>query len=413
MTRHVVLFVAEAVSLAHVARPVVLADSLDPGEFEVHLASSGQFAFCHADRPWPWHRLESIAPDVFLHRLGGGWPVLRADELERYVAADLALIDTVRPRAIIGDFRLSLAVSARLSRVPLLTLCNAHWSPYAARQPVRAPDLALGHWLGFRTLDWVFGALWPLASRWHTVPANRVRRLHGLPVYGSLRELYCDGDWTVFADSPSMVQVVDAPPGHAFIGPLVWSPALPDPEWWAEACSSRRPPVYVTLGSTGSVGLLPAVLDACRLEGLTCLVATAGRSDIRAEPPATYVAPFLSGSRAAQASSFVICNGGSATAHQALAQGRPVLGLCSNLDQVLTMHHVAAAGAGEFMRAGEATRDALRAAIRRLQGDSYIQAATRVRADFEALWAQRRFTSLLRQACAASQPAAASGEGSK
>ena len=33
-----ILFIAEAVSLAHIARPFVLAQSLDPSRYEVHFA---------------------------------------------------------------------------------------------------------------------------------------------------------------------------------------------------------------------------------------------------------------------------------------------------------------------------------------------------------------------------------------
>ena len=38
-----VLFVAEAVTLAHVARPAALLEALDPVEYELHLASAPRF----------------------------------------------------------------------------------------------------------------------------------------------------------------------------------------------------------------------------------------------------------------------------------------------------------------------------------------------------------------------------------
>ena len=45
-----------------------------------------------------------------------------AETLKRYVDADLAIIRQAQPDLIIGDFRLSLSVSARLAGVPYATI---------------------------------------------------------------------------------------------------------------------------------------------------------------------------------------------------------------------------------------------------------------------------------------------------
>ena len=53
----------------------------------------------------------------------------------------------------------------------------------------------------------------------------------------------------------------------------------------------------------------------------------------------------------------VICNGGSATVYQALAESRaPVLGIPSNMDQHLTMQCVEGAEAGLSLRTEEVPR---------------------------------------------------------
>lgn len=48
----------------------------------------------------------------------------------------------------------------------------------------------------------------------------------------------------------------------------------------------------------------------------------------------------------------VICSGSTSSSHQALAQGRPVLGIVSNMNQHLNMQAVEQAKAGRFTRAG-------------------------------------------------------------
>jgi UDP:flavonoid glycosyltransferase YjiC (YdhE family) len=396
-----VLFVSEAVSLAHMARPCVLASSLDVCEYNIHLGSNGQFPFCHASLPWTKHELPGISPQVFLSRLAAGRPVYTESELEQYVEDDLKLISTVQPDLIIGDFRLSLGISARHAGVPLLSICNAHWSPHRPRQRMPTPDLLIGRLIGHGLLGQMFNMVWPIASKAHTRAANRVRRRYGLPIHESVNDLYCDGDIVMYADSPALVPILDLPKNHVFLGPIVWSPPEKTlPEWWDGLARGSDHPIYVTLGTTGNVDLLPEVVTACRALEIKCLVATAGRSGFASTPPWVYAEAFLPGSEAAAISSLVICNGGSATAHQALAQGRPVLGICSNLDQMLTMESIASAGAGKFFRASEASPAKLRVAIEEMRANPrYGESARRIQAAFAKVNPVKRFPILVKCAC--------------
>lgn len=391
-----ILFVAEAVSLAHVARPSILAESISSADYDVVFASNGNFEICSKNIKCEKFHLDSISTEVFMRRLAAGRPVYSEQELVAYVEADLLMLKSVRPSAVVGDFRLSLAIAARLSGVPLFSICNAYWSPFAEDQQMQSPDLPIANLIGFSTFDKIFRLTWPVASRYHCTAINRVRRRYGFSPYRSLRDYYCDGDFTMYADTPGLVPTVNLPPSHGYIGPIVWSPSIPLPEWWAEATAQPRPRAYITLGSTGSVELLPAIVAACLDEGLICLVATAGRSDFKPTSPNVFAAPFLPGSAAAAAANLVICNGGSPTAYQALEAGRPVLGLCSNLDQVLSMKGVQRAGAGLFMRAGECSHALLHKSISALLREpSFLANAKNVQDGFNAMNAQQNFPSLI------------------
>ena len=60
--------------------------------------------------------------------------------MRRDIGHDQALIEAVQPDVIIGDFRLSLAASARRAGVPYAALTNAYWSP---QRPLRSPPPAV------------------------------------------------------------------------------------------------------------------------------------------------------------------------------------------------------------------------------------------------------------------------------
>jgi UDP:flavonoid glycosyltransferase YjiC (YdhE family) len=65
---------------------------------------------------WPLH---SISSAQFLGALAAGKPVYDVATLQTYVEEDRRLLERLRPDVVIGDFRLSLAVSARCWRCPI------------------------------------------------------------------------------------------------------------------------------------------------------------------------------------------------------------------------------------------------------------------------------------------------------
>lgn len=350
MERKKILFVAEAVTLAHVGRALKLAQALDPQHYDVHFACADGYEFCFKDSAFTRWKISSVSPQQFLGALAAGKPVYDTATLAGYVEDDLRLLDAVRPDLVVGDFRLSLSVSARLAKVPYIALINAYWSPYV-RQHYTVPNIPLTRVLPIGIANALFRRARPVAFALHSVPLNRVRRKHGMQGLGvDLRRVYTDADMVLYTDVPEMFASRDMPASHAYIGPVNWSPPIAAPAWW-DALPTDRPVVYVTLGSSGQGQLLPLVLEALAGLPVTVLAATAGNIALDSVPANAFVADFLPGEAAAARASLVICNGGSPTSHQALAAGVPVLGICSNLDQFLNMHGVAAAGAGMMLRA--------------------------------------------------------------
>src|SRR5262245_8585524 len=124
-----VLFVAEAVTLAHVSRALTLARTLDPERFDIHLAWDARYNGLLGELPFPCEQIWSLPTQVFLKRLASGAPMHDTAALARYVDEDRAAIARVKPDVVVSDFRISLATSAELSGVPSITIINAYWSP--------------------------------------------------------------------------------------------------------------------------------------------------------------------------------------------------------------------------------------------------------------------------------------------
>lgn len=369
---------AEAVTLAHVGRPLSLALGLPDDQYDIHFACADGYEFCFKQTPFRRWRIDSLSSQQFLHALANGKPLYTEGTLQTYVEDDLHLLKAVKPDLVIGDFRLSLSVSARLQQIPYITISNAYWSPYV-RQHYTVPRLPLTAVLPIWLADPLFRLIRPLAFASHSVPLNRVRRRHGLASLGSdLRRTYTDADRTLYADIPQLFPPQAMPPAHDYLGAVIWVPPVDLPAWWQRPeLSSGRPIIYVTLGSSGQGALLPRVLRALAPLPVTVLAATAGTVRVDAVPPNAFVAPFLPGDAAARRASLVICNGGSPTSQQALTAGVPVLGIAGNLDQFLNMHGIVAAGAGQLLRADRFEETALRHAATRLLDDGPARLAAR------------------------------------
>jgi UDP:flavonoid glycosyltransferase YjiC (YdhE family) len=228
-------------------------------------------------------------------------------------------------------------------------------------------------------------------------PLNRLRRRHGLSPLGGLRQVNTWGDYTLYADTPGLVPTRALPPHHRYLGPVLWSPDLPLPEWWTRV-PQDRPAIYVTLGSSGPAERLPELVGALARLPVEVLVATAGWGGELPALPNVWSAPFLPGQKAAARSALVVCNGGSATAYQALAEGVPVLGICSNMDQFMTMRCIEKAGAGLWLRAGQARAQDVAAAAGRLMNQmQYGESARRIAEEFRRYAAGSLFSELMKE----------------
>ncbi len=394
-TRKRVLFVAEAVTLAHITRPLVLAQSLNPQYFDIHFACAPGKDFLFSGTTFTRWPIQSIPEERFLRALAKGTPIYDLRTLEDYVENDLQILDQVKPDLVVGDFRLSLAVSAPLRKTTYVALVNAHWSPFSTEKRFPVPEIRLTRMLGVHLASALFHRVQPLVFAYHAEPMNRLRERHSLAALGNLLNVYTYADYTLYADVPSLVKTVDLPPNHRYIGPIFWSPSIDVPSWW-NTLEDSKPIIYTTLGSSGQVQVLPAVIAALKELPVTVMLATAGRYSIRDFPANFWVADYLPGEKVVQRASLVVCSGGSATAYQALREGIPILGIPSNMDQLLTMSAIARAGAGILLRAGRMTRERFRRAVSKILGDeSYRAAARHVAHEIAKLDAPSNFRSFI------------------
>jgi UDP:flavonoid glycosyltransferase YjiC (YdhE family) len=386
-----VLFVAENATMAQVVRLAVLARGLDPARYQVHFACAGFDPMVFEGTSFARHDIYSLPREIVEKASSEGKPIYEEAVLEKYVEQELALFAQVKPDVVVGDFRLSLSTSGALARIPVATLINAYWSPHAVRDAFPVPDHPMVRLVGETVATKFFPQVMPKVFASFAKPINSVRKRRGLPPIGSLLEVLTHGDRTLFPDTPQLVPTANGPSHHVYLGPILWSPAVPLPAWW-NAVPDNKPIVYLTLGSSGKHEVLPTVLRALAKLDVTVLLSSAGRELPTELAPNVFAAAYLPGNQAAARASLVISNGGSTTGYQALAGGVPVLGIASNFDQFLAMKAIVTAGAGIVLRAGSLKEGAVREAVQRgLAEPGYRSAARMVMEDFARHDSVQRF----------------------
>jgi UDP:flavonoid glycosyltransferase YjiC (YdhE family) len=396
-----VLLILEAVTLAHVARLLAIANKLDREEFEVAVACAPRYRDFFPPNVTDVQEIFSIPSEQFLAALANGRPLYDLATLRHYVSEDIRVLERVKPSVVVGDFRLSLAVSARRMNVPYISLCNAYWSPFA-RPRFELPSHPLIEAVGRPLASAIFNVARPLAFAYHALPMNRLRREFGLDEWSfDLRRVYTDADYVAYADIPELIPTYDLPKHHSYIGPVLWSPPVSLPIWW-DSLGTRLPIVYVTMGSSGDASLLPLIIAALAPLPLNLVISAAGARISFPLPHNVYYAEYLPGELIAKRARLVVCNGGSPTAQQALIEGVPVLGICRNMDQFLNMHFIVARGVGVRLRADELTVMDLQAQARRMLGEAkFHSAAAQLASELGRYDAARRFAALLRAAIGA------------
>lgn len=383
-----ILFLAEAVTWSQVVRLLALANGLGES-FDISFAAARFDPRLFGQSDFARHAIHSLSPAQIDARLKSGGRIYDHATLARYVEEELALFEKVQPDLVVSDLRWSTAISAPVAGVKLATLIDGYWFRDDAQFPI--PDHLAVRLLGVETVRKGFARALPHVLRHFAGPVNRLRRAHGLSQFAELRDVLAFGDALLFPDHPALV-----PSNRAgeYLGPILWAPEEPLPEYW-EQLGASRPLVYVTMGSSGPVAAIPKILDALSTLDVDVLLSTAGRLDSHFQSKQVRVVAAIRGDLAARRASLVVCSGGASTGWQALAEGAPIVGIPSNLDASLAMSCIESAGAGIALRPS-ATVPELRAAIARALRDESLRASARgIARSFAALDPHPRFRAVV------------------
>jgi len=292
------------------------------------------------------------------------------DLIEACVDAEVELIQKFQPRAVIGDMRLSLAISSRLAGTPYISLVNGYMTDYF--DPAAAIMSKEQRPLQYKIASWVGKFIQNRQKRKLAANFRRVARKHGLNHLNSLYD-FLRGDLALVADIPEFCPLGKLPPDIRYTGPLIWEGADGKVPGFVTAIEPDEKLIYVTLGNTGKAALVKWVYEAFAGRKEYKVVITTGEyADLGNVqfPEHFFASRFIPGSEVLKRALLCIHCGGNGTTYQVLSQGVPAVVVPFNTDQLINAHLVNKHSVGIPLSASNLNGQKLWGAVKELEQNS-------------------------------------------
>jgi UDP:flavonoid glycosyltransferase YjiC (YdhE family) len=361
-----VMFWGEDLALSHVVRPLMLAKAVRD-QYDTLFVTGDRYTQLVESYNITPHKTWTLSNEIFMQRLSHGLDGWLDSEISRQVDDELALINELSPDLVVGDLRWSLGISCELTQTPYISLVDAYWGPYCTLPPP-TPEFPFVNVLGVKLSSWLMPMLAPVIFKQLAKPFDRVRVERGLPACNDYRKIATHADWVIYPNIPSLAPTADLPDNHRYLGPLLWSMETEYPAWWDQV-PDNKPLIYVTMGSTGRVGVIDKLIEALEALPVTVMLATSERISDKKYPSNFYVSDYLPGLEACKRSDLVICNGGAGAVYQAIAGKTPVLGIPTNADQYYVINALESQGGGLSIRSTHVSKNKIIQAVEKLLAD--------------------------------------------
>lgn len=353
-----ILALAYGHTLSHVSRPLVVCEELRRRGHTVIFAGDGRELQHAARKGFDVLRIPEIPYEILFGRIRKrSLQFVKPDELKALVDADLAVMESVQPKLVLSDGRISARLSTKAASVAHAALVNVS-STHHRKEPYvpilkRFPEGPAGNrlrwlnlWLEMRVFD-------------NAVPAfRRVASQLGLDSAVTATNCLEGNNLTLLPDLPGFMPSRGLPIGHHYVGPLLPHMDVPDPPWWSDLESHVRSGgkvLYATLGSTGAGELLGHFTQLDLTGKWVTVVTTGGAATSWCQKDKIFVWDYVNGDKVLQLASLVLCHGGNGTIYQALSHGVPILGMPTIPDQSYNMRRVEALGLGQRIQKSDLT----------------------------------------------------------
>jgi len=375
---------ADANFLAHVSRCLEIAKVLRRDyDYEIIFAGDGKFVQMPRELGFETDKVFTVPGErtLELARRAGLVGYHWWDRIcNQSINSDLECIARHNPDAVLGDMHWSAGTATAQVGLPYISVTNAHWTNYYAGKIRAFNNHITTRLIGRKLAGSAFPFMRDWVGRYWIIPYLKYHKKHGMDSSG-LKNLLslAEGDLTILADIPEYGPTEGLPSSFKYVGPIMWEPETPLPEWF-DKLDPARPTFYFTMGSSGYTRFFNQAIQIFGDTEYQVLITTGGLFlDVDRIPPNCFIEEFAPGRLLMEKSDVVVNHGGNGTVYQAITAGTPIVGIPYHIDQEINLQRVEDLGFGCMIPEDDCSARTLMSVLQRLMNQpSYAESARRL-----------------------------------
>lgn len=392
------LFAPCAYNLAETSRMVEIAKAIASHPvaskaFDVHFISDGgEFECMIENHGFPLTRMEprlTAEKIELIAKVDRGEkfaPAFADPELVQRIDNETAFLRELAPVAVVTGSYLTIPVSCRVCKIPLVWVVQSTWLPAFFLHGAGMTDAVKPAPLK-TAADWLVMLFINFWIRYGFLDSvNRVAKRFGVPGYGSIFEFW-RGDITLVAEPPQF-SGVELPPDHYFIGPLIPQNEFQLPPDIA-TIPRDQPLIYFAMGSSGTPEIVARIIES--FEGKPYRVIAPikfqlGRVRDVHVPSNVLVSDWLPALEVNKMADLAVIHGGIGTVMTAALAGKPVVGVGMQMEQVANLACLERLGFAIRVPKSRDPSKKVQTAIQRLLNDAHARSKAEAFAAIMAKW---------------------------
>ena len=304
-------------------------------------------------------------------------------EVAARVASELALYDRVQPAAVVTGWSLTVPLSTRIRRVPLVWVIQSTWL-----QELSFGMIPSTLWTPLKPVArQIIGAALTIFTRLTLFnPMNRVAKRYGVAPISNMFDLW-RGDETLLAEPPEFCRGMQLPPHHQYIGPLIAHEDFPVPPA-VQQIPRDLPLIYFAMGSSGTPEIIAGILQG--FGGAPYRVIAPVKAHLEklnvSLPNNVIVTDWLPAQKVNALANISVIHGGIGTVMTAALAGKPVVGVGMQAEQNANLDCLVRKGFAVRIAKRKADASHILTAVEQLLSDETVKQKARAFSAVVAQW---------------------------
>lgn len=330
------VFAPETINIAETTRMIEIARAVHEKFHCIFFGYSDKFSHLITEAGFEFRRMEPWLSETKIEHL---WKVDRGEsfadpftiqELRQRVEGEARLFRDLKPAAVVIGFTLSVVLSARLARIPLV---------YVMPFPLTRPFLEAGLATWPDMFDYPVLRIIPKSARDRWInnwfkstklwirPFEKLSKEFNLKPIKRLVDIY-EGDFNLVTDIPDLTGVKELPPNWQYVGPIF---AHLEGEVPPEILNlpKDKPKIYCAMGSSANRDVLRTVLES--FDGMPYTVISPMKAHFAKQklhvPSNVLLFDWLPADKVNPLADVAVIHGGQGTVQTACVSGTPFVGI--------------------------------------------------------------------------------------